>query len=158
MAKNPGDYGLEYENVSIETEDGVTLAAWLMKGSGDGVVVIGHPGTFTKYGYSMEHGAAFGTGYDHDVEFVPAAKHLVEAGYSVLMYDQRNHGESGPSPNGGPHDPPNAHWDVLAVVTYASEHPDLAGKDIGLLSMCQSSLVAMVAMSKEPDALEAAYA
>jgi pimeloyl-ACP methyl ester carboxylesterase len=122
-------------------------------GTGDDVVIIGHPATFTRYGYSLDHEGAFGSGYDRDVEFLPTARHLVEAGYSVLMYDQRNHGESGASPNGAPHDPTQAYWDTVAAVTYVSQHPELADKDIGLLSFCQSSFVSMVAMSEEPDVL-----
>jgi hypothetical protein len=39
--------------------------------------------------------------YDRDIEFIPTAKHLLKVGYSVFMYDFRNHGESGSSPNGG---------------------------------------------------------
>lgn len=70
------------------------------------------------------------------------------------MYDSRNHGESGASPNGGPHDATKAYRDNVAAVTYVSHHPELAGKDIGLLSFCQSSYVSMVAMSKEPDVLK----
>lgn len=154
LVKNPGDYGLEYEDVTIETEDGVTLAGWLMRGSGDDVVIIGHPVTFTKYGYSLENENAIGSGYDRDVEFIPTAKHLVEAGYSVLMYDTRNHGESGAIPNDAPYDPVKAYRDVVAVALYVSKHPELAGKDIGLLSFCQSSFIGMVAMSKAPEALK----
>lgn len=155
LVKNPADYGLQYEDVSIKTEDGVTLAGWLMKGTGNDVVVMGHPGTFSRYGYSLTT-ESVKSGYARDVEFVPATKHLVNAGYSVLMYDQRNHGASGASPNDGPHNPVAAYRDVVAVVKYVSEHPDLANKDIGLCAFCQSSFVSMVAMSKDPEFLKKA--
>jgi pimeloyl-ACP methyl ester carboxylesterase len=97
------------------------------------------------------------SGYDQDVEFIPAAKHLVEAGFTVLMYDQRNHGESECSPDGAPHDViRDAYHDIVAAVKFVSEHTDLAGKDIGLLSFCQSSMVSMVAMTNEPEVLRTA--
>jgi len=156
LVKNPGDYGLSYEDVTITTDDGVALACWLMKGTSDGVIIIGHPATFTRYGYSLESEGIAKSGYHRDVEFIPAAKHLVEAGYSVLMVDQRNHGKSGASPGDGPHDPVEAYRDLIAAVKYVADHPDLAGKDIGLLSFCQSSVVSMVAMSKEPGFLQQA--
>jgi pimeloyl-ACP methyl ester carboxylesterase len=156
LVKNPGDYGLAYEDVTITTDDGVALACWLMKGTGDDVIIIGHPATFTRYGYSLESEGIAKSGYHRDVEFVPAAKHLVEAGYSVLMYDQRNHGESGASPGDGPHDPVEAYRDLIAAVKFVADHPDLAGKDIGLLSCCQSSVVSMIAMSKKPGFLQEA--
>ena len=153
LVKNPGDYGMTYEEVIIETDDGVSLACWLMKGTGDDVIVIGHPATFTRYGYSLEH-EGVPSGYNRDVEFIPTAKHLVDAGYSVLMFDMRNHGESSASPNEGLHDPVEAHLDTIAVTRYVSEHPEFIGKDIGLLSFCQSSFVSMVAMSEDSESLE----
>ncbi len=155
MPKTPADYGLEYEVVRIETEDGVTIAAWLIRGKGDDTIILGHPGTYTKYGYSLDQEDSVAMGYDRDIEFVPAAKHLVEAGYSVLLFDQRNHGESEDDPR-GIHDAAEAYWDTLATAEYVASHPDFAGGDIGLFSNCQSSFVSMVAMSKHPERLEAA--
>ncbi|MBN1883339.1 MAG: hypothetical protein JW885_14315 [Deltaproteobacteria bacterium] len=154
MVKNPGDYGLEYEDVNIETEDGVTLAGWLMRGTGDDVVIIGHPLTFSKYGYSIENEGTLSAGYDRDVEFIPTAKHLVEAGYSVLMYDMRHHGESGEIPGGGPFDALESYHDIAAAITFVSEHPELRDKDIGLVCFCFSSVQSMIAMSREPDVLK----
>ena len=154
MVKNPGDYGLEYEDVNIETEDGVTLSGWLMKGDGDSVAIIGHPLTFSKYGYSIENEGPIGAGYDHDVEFIPTAKHLVEAGYSVLMYDTRHHGESGEAPGDVPFDAVESYHDVVAAVRFVSEHPDFSGGDIALVSFCHSSVLGMIAMTREPEILK----
>ena len=87
------------------------------------MIIIGHPATFTKYGYNLDSEKVYAkSGYVRDVEFVPAAKHLVEAGYSVLMYDQRNHGESGASPNNGIHDPVEAYMDLISAVKYVDDH------------------------------------
>lgn len=157
MVKNPSDYGLEYEDVNVKTKDGVTLAAWLIRGKGKGVIIMGHPWTFSKYGYSLKHESFFKSGYKRDVEFLPMVKHLVNAGYTVLLYDQRNHGESGPAPNNGPHDLPKNVWlDAVAMVDYVAKHPDLKGQEVGLLPICMSSMVHMIAMSKAPDEMRRA--
>ena len=149
MVKNPSDYGLKYEDVKIKTKDGVELAAWLIKGTGKGIIIFGHPGTFTKYGYSLKHESIMKSRYKKDVEFIPTAKHLVDAGYSVLMYDQRNHGVSGSTPNKGPHDlPKNVYLDAVAVAKYVAENPEFKGQDIGLMAVCMNSMINMIAMSK----------
>ena len=38
--ETPDKYGLEYEDVSFKTKDGVTLSGWIVKGNTDKVVTI----------------------------------------------------------------------------------------------------------------------
>jgi len=148
LVKTPRDYGLNYEDVTVTTEDGVNLAAWLIRGTNDKFIIMGHPGRFTKYGFSVGHEAFIKSGFDRDVEFIPGVKHLVNAGYTVLMYDQRNHGESSDTPDNRPHDlPANVYLDTLAVVKYASTHADFEHMDIGLYGICQNSMINMIALS-----------
>ncbi|MCV6574454.1 MAG: hypothetical protein OIF58_01860 [Cohaesibacter sp.] len=155
LVKNPADYGLSYEDVSIKTQDGVTLSAWLMRGTNEKVIILGHPGTFTRYGYSLKHETLFKSGYSKDVEFLPAVKHLVDAGYSVLMYDQRNHGQSGASDR--PHDlSGHVYWDAVAVAEFMANHPDFKGQDIGLFAICMNSMINAIAMTKEPERMKKA--
>ncbi len=151
LIKNPSDYGMEYENLNFKTEDGVNLAAWLIKGTNNKTIIFSHPAAFTKYGYSLNHEGPAKSGYSKDVEFLPSVKHLVEAGYSVLMYDQRNHGESEQDPNDGIHDPYKASLDNIAAIEFASNHKDLKGNEIGLMSHCQSGYKEAVSMAERPE-------
>ena len=149
MIKRPSDYGLAYDDVKIKTKDDVLLAGWLMRGTNNKVIIIGHPGLFSKYGYSIKHEGLMKSGYDRDVELIPTAKHLVDAGYTVLMYDQRNHGESGSTPNNKPHDlVKNVYWDNVAAAEYITNHLEFKGQDIGLMGICMNSMINAVAMSK----------
>lgn len=96
----PDEYGLEYENVTFPSLDGVPLDAWFIpyKGS-DKIVVCNHPIWFNRYGLAshLEPWKQIGDagGNDFEVNFMPDYKHLHDAGYNVLTYDMRNFGHSG---------------------------------------------------------------
>ena len=91
---DPGAYGLDYEDVTFQAADGVTLSGWLIKGSTDKVVIQSHFGVMCcRAGYTPE-GRGFMSPYPDAIQFLRQAKYLNEAGYTVLMYDFRNHGES----------------------------------------------------------------
>jgi hypothetical protein len=92
---SPKDFGLEYEDVTFKASDGVTLSGWLVKGGADKVIIQSHFGVqCSRSGYSPEVQGMIKM-WDSDIEFLNQAKYLVDASYSVLMYDFRNHGESG---------------------------------------------------------------
>jgi pimeloyl-ACP methyl ester carboxylesterase len=80
---NPGEYGLEYEALSIPARtDGLTIAAWYIPSDENQRVII------LVHGYNNSRTNGF---LD---EFVPFAASLHEAGFSVMMIDLRGHGES----------------------------------------------------------------
>jgi alpha-beta hydrolase superfamily lysophospholipase len=72
----PADLGFEVEEVTFESEDGITLAGWFVP-SQNGVTII------LLHGYGGNR-----TG------MIWHAQQLVNAGYGVLMYDERASGES----------------------------------------------------------------
>lgn len=134
---SPEAYALDYEDVSFETEDGVTLRGWLIKGGTDRVIVQSHFGVQCNRGGWTPKGHGMITPWKKDIRFLRQAEYLVEQGYSVLMYDLRGHGESdlGPIPwvSWGPEEAK----DVIAAVDFVSERfPDAA---IGLLSICMGA-------------------
>jgi len=76
----PKDLGLEYEEFTYKTRDGVELKGWLVKGSGEKAVVLIHGYTSSKW--------------DEDY-MKPALEVLGKAGFTVVTIDMRAHGESG---------------------------------------------------------------
>ena len=137
--EGPADHGLDYEDVTFETVDGATLRGWLIKGGQDKVVIQTHFGVqCSRAGYTPQ-GKGMIKLWPRDISFLRQARALVDRGYSVLMYDMRNHGESEAG------DCPWVSWgpkeaqDVIAAVKYVSERDDYASASIGLLSICMGA-------------------
>lgn len=134
--ETPEKYGLDYEDVTFKTADGLTLSGWLVKGGTDKVIIQSHFGVqcsrcgFTQEGKGMMKNAL----WTSDIHFLDQAKYLTEAGYSILMYDMRNHGNS--EQNGWVSWGVEERRDVMAAVRFISEHPDYQAANIGLLSIC----------------------
>ena len=133
---DPKNYGLEYENVNFCAEDGVELSGWLIKGSSNKVIIQSHFGVqCSRAGYTRE-GKGIMKFYPRDIHFLRQAKYLNDAGYTVLMYDFRNHGNSHAGTM------PYISWgeqeakDVVAAVNFITTHPTYKAADIGLLSIC----------------------
>lgn len=101
----PAAAGLEFEDVTFPSEDGVPLEAWFIPREGsDKLIIVNHPKGFSRSGIPahLEPWASMfaPTGNDFNVDFIPDYKILHDAGYNVLTYDLRNFGHSG-SGNGG---------------------------------------------------------
>ena len=146
---SPSDFGLDYENVSFKANDGVTLSGWLIKGGTDKIIIQSHFGVqSSKAGYTPK-GKGFMKMWEEDIAYLNHAKHLVDKGYSILMYDFRNHGESAagtcPWVTWGPEE----HKDVIAAVDFVTNHPTFAGCSIGLLSLCMGAAATTYAYGKE---------
>lgn len=78
----PGDVGLVGEEVWLVAEDGVRLHAWFLPGDPEAGAVLFHHGNAGDAGGRL-----------------PRARHLVQAGFSVLIYDYRGYGASQGSPS-----------------------------------------------------------
>ena len=139
--ETPDQYGLEYEDVTFITKDGVTLSGWIVKGGTDKVIIQSHFGVqCSRCGYTQEGKGMWKNAlWTSDIHFLNQAKYLVDAGYSVLMYDLRSHGESGSA------DSPWITWgleerkDVLAAVNFIANHDVYGDASIGLLSICMGA-------------------
>lgn len=75
----PPDLGFKVEEVTFESEDGLTIAGWYSPPQNGATIILLH---------------GFG---GNRTAMIWHAKQLVAAGYGVLMYDERASGESGGS-------------------------------------------------------------
>lgn len=149
VLKNPKEFGLDYEDAEFKAADGVVLSAWIVKGETDKVVILSHFGAqCSRSGYTPK-GKGLIKAYNKEIEYLNTVKHLVEAGCTVLMYDFRNHGNSGagtcPWITGGVEE----HKDVIAAVKFIADHEDYRDASIGLLSMCMGANATTYAFGAE---------
>lgn len=137
---DPANYGLDYEDVVFKASDGVELRGWLIHGGSDRVIIQTHFGVqCNRAGYDPK-GKGLIKMWNTPIAFLRQAKYFVSQGYSVLMYDMRNHGSSDlgscPWVSWGPEEAK----DVIAAVEFVSSHPRLSNASIGLLSICMGAV------------------
>jgi pimeloyl-ACP methyl ester carboxylesterase len=137
--QTPLDYGAtEYEHVHIQTPDGVTLAGWYVPPrQAPGAVIV------------VLHGA-----HADRIGSLPHAQPLIEAGYGVLLYDQRALGEStGDTLSYG--------WldgaDLLAAVDYLASRPEVDPNRIGAVGLSGGGHVALNAAYLEQGRMAALW-
>jgi len=151
VPKTPADYGLDFQNVEFKAVDNVKIKGWLIPSASKKLVVVTHVGGLTKYG-STKQFKSWSKLFDEEVEFLKVARHLHEAGYWVLMFDFRNHGESDPSPNGGKAGIGlEEYQDVVAAMSYIQSSSELQDMAVGFVSFCMGANSTIIAMSKNPD-------
>jgi len=79
--KKPDNFGLKYKDVSFPSRDGLTLRGWWLEAGNSHRAVV------------MIHGAN-GHRADLGIRMLDIAREMVNAGYNVLMFDLRGHGQS----------------------------------------------------------------
>jgi hypothetical protein len=80
VPKNPGDYGLKFENIEFKSADGVKIKGWLIPGDLNKVIVMTHVAGLTKYGSTIGY-KNMTKMYNKEIEFLKTAEHLHKAGY-----------------------------------------------------------------------------
>lgn len=146
---HPSHYDLDHEDVSFTAADGVTLKGWLIKGATDKVIIQSHFGVQCNRAGYCPKGKGMIKPWKEDISFLRQAKQLNAMGYSILMYDMRNHGESdlGTTPwiTWGPEEAK----DIIAAVDFISSHKTYKKASIGLLSICMGSAISTYAFGME---------
>ncbi len=151
---NPANHGLDYDDVEFDASDGVTLRGWLIPGDPGRVIIQSHFGLFcSRAGYTTEGKNFLLRPIPTDVEFLRQAKYFHDAGYTVLVYDFRNHGESDDAMDGFVTYGPEEAKDVIAAVDFATNHPTYGDASIGLMSICMGQGASVSAFGR-PDGLK----
>ena len=137
LAAEPADFGLRAEELTITTEDGVTLHGWWIAGSGDRVLI-------------WYHGNA-----GNIADRLPNARWFVEQlGVSVVLVDYRGYGRSAGTP-----DEAGVYRDGLAIYDAAVAR-GVAARDIVLFGRSLGGAVATEVALRRPAGalvLEAAF-
>jgi uncharacterized protein len=146
LDRTPRDADLDYEDIEFEATDGVKLKGWFIPGAGDGprpAVVFVHGWLWNRLGNVAGQVPV----PDKSVDFLPATKALHDAGYHVVLFDLRNHGQSGrklPITYGV-----REAWDVQGALAYLRGRPDVDVTRLGLLGC---SMGANACLYATPDA------
>jgi uncharacterized protein len=154
VPKNPKDYGMDYENIEYKASDGVKIKSWLIPGSLKKLIILTHVGGLTKYGSTTAYKNLTKL-YNKEVQFLKTAEHLHKAGYWVMMFDFRNHGESASDPNKGIAGVGlNEYKDVVGALDYIAGSEDLKDMPVGFVSFCMGANSTIIANSKAPEAFK----
>ncbi len=124
-------HGLIGETISIPTHKGRRLAGWWLPGSRDkGVVIITH-----------------GWGANREL-MLPLARPLQSAGWHVLLFDARNHGESDADDFSSM---PRFAEDTEAAIEWVRQQPGLALAPIVLMGHSVGAAAVLLAASRRCD-------
>lgn len=124
--RTPRDWDAPYRDVTFAGGDGITLAGWYIPSTNGAALILlhGHSGNRLAVAFHAEA--------------------LARAGYGVLMYDLRAHGDSGGrSFSRGL----EAIDDVLGAVAFVSRQPDVDGR-IGVLGVSVGGMLAIQAAGR----------
>jgi len=111
--RTPADFGLHYEDVSFPTSDGLTLRGWYVPGQNGAAIIFAHGGG----------GNRSGTGQ------LEQATALAERGFGILLFDQRDHGDSDGAQTSF------TGSDVLAALNYLRNRSDVDPDRIGAIGL-----------------------
>lgn len=152
----PAQQGLDFEEISFPSEDGVPLEAWFIPATGSNKLIIAnHPRWFNRYGFASHLEpfksmfASFGN--DFEVNFINDYKALHDAGYNVLTYDLRNFGHSGAANGGIASGGIFEARDVIGSLAYVRDRPELRDMTIGLFSRCLGCNATLFAMARRAE-------
>ncbi len=148
IVRLPDDYGLDFERVDFRSTDGLNLKGWLISGKTEKTVIITHPFPFNRHGFIAKNQSPLKL-FKTDVDLLKTAQALTQAGYSVLMFDFRNHGESDSGVTGVGL---NEYQDVVGAVKYLKKRLRRP-IHVGFVSFCMGANSTLVALSKAKEEL-----
>ena len=157
--KNPDEYGMTgWYALSIPSDDGTPLEAWYIPAKGgesNKLVIFNHALPMCRAGYPGHLGEPWSNFIEPvEIDFIIQYKHLTDAGYNVLTYDFRNHGQSSAA-NGGVCGVGQWEWrDCVGVKKFVDAHPRLGKMKVALFSQCLGGISQYAAITKHPELFE----
>ncbi|MGV9214360.1 alpha/beta hydrolase [Micromonospora sp. RB23] len=156
VLRTPGDEGLDYQDLTYPSADGVPLEAWHIPRAGSTKLVVAmHAFGFNRYGFPAHvepWRSAFGPGNDTEIDFVKDYRILHDAGYHVLAFDFRNCGLSAAANGGLSLNNRFEARDVIGTMNFIRSRPDLAAMDVGIFARCMGANATFRAIHTDPAA------
>ena len=144
VVRSPGEYGLEYEDIEFRSTDGLRLRGWFIPGERGKVLMVTHPMFCNRHGYMTRYQSRLSAS-TQDIDLLPSLRALNDAGYSILTFDFRSHGDSERGMTGVGL---NEYQDVLGALDYIESREDVDTSEMGLVGFCMGANSMIVAMSK----------
>jgi pimeloyl-ACP methyl ester carboxylesterase len=144
VVRSPAELGLEYEEIEFESSDGLRLKGWYIPADGDRVVLVTHPMFCNRHGLLVRYRSPL-MSVTTDIDLLASLRALNQAGYSVLTFDFRGHGESERGITGVGL---NEYQDVLGALAYLESRPDVDTSRFGLVAFCMGANATIIALSK----------
>jgi uncharacterized protein len=159
LMRTPRDYGLDYENVTFRSMDGVPLEGWFIPASGsDRVIITNHPLWFNRSGLPAHlepwKSLCSNSGNDFEVDFIEDYRILHDAGYNVLAYDLRNCGQSADANGGIVSSGIFEARDVVGSIEYVYARHDTCDMAVALFSRCLGFNASLFALANYPEPLD----
>ena len=125
----PSSFGLTYEDIEFKAEDGISIKGWFIPNKNSAATVV------------LLHG--LGTNRS---DMAPKAPFIYHAGYNILLFDFRGHGDSkGKFTTLGYHEVK----DLLGAIKYLATRKELDNSKIGVFGISMGAAVGINAASIE---------
>jgi fermentation-respiration switch protein FrsA (DUF1100 family) len=130
LTETPGDFGAAYQDIEFQASDGVKISGWLLGSRGRGITIIYSHGLFRSRRELLER-----------------AVELWRLGYGALLYDSRNHGQSGRAVTSLGY---SERLDVEAAIRFLRD-VDRSSDKIALLGVSMGAAADLMAAAEQPD-------
>jgi len=128
---NPGDFELEYSEVSFETEDGIDLKGWWIDKKSDKTLICLHGYTASRW---------------YEVYMKPLLSILKDKPYNIIYLDLRAHGKSGGSRT---FFGLKEHLDLKASLDWLGREHEERCEKIGLIGYSMGGVVAIKGLASD---------
>ncbi len=133
LTLDPEEFGCRFEEAVFKSGDGIDLAGWWMEGDPEKTAFVIAHGLFRDRKEVTERGCQFR-----------------QLGHSVLVYDLRGHGKSGPGPITMGY---QERFDVLGAARFVRQRHSSALAVMGVSMGAAASLMAVSEMTEAPRAI-----